>query len=163
MEGGTRGDGATPACEDPSALRRTTGRKDRATCGAGRQTKATNRERHHISVEELKRRIAQSSAPKVPVAFEFTGALRDALRSKGVEAISNDLRPTTRDGPHVVADVREVVPLQRWRAIFFVGPDCYQHLRADVECLPNKIADCRAFWGGAMVLCFAASGRIWCW
>ncbi|KAL3920329.1 MAG: hypothetical protein SGPRY_005292 [Prymnesium sp.] len=107
-----------------------------------------------MSVAELKRRIDTGSAPEVLVAFEFTGALREALRSKGVDAMSTDLRPTMRSGPHVIADVRDVVALQHWRAIFFVGPDCYQHLRADVDCLPHKIADGRAFWGGAMV--------IWC-
>lgn len=107
-----------------------------------------------ITVHELKCRIRPGDGPTVLVAFEFTGALRGALRRRGVNAISTDLRPTTAKGPHVVADVREIVPLQQWKAIFFVGPDCYQHLRADVECLPHKIADGRAFWGGAMV--------VWC-
>lgn len=31
-------------------------------------------------------------------------------------------------------------------------PPCFQQLRADVRCLPQKIADGRAFWGCALVL-----------
>lgn len=78
--------------------------------------------------------------------------MREALRSEGKNAISVDFRDTEVDGPHVVGDVREVVSLQRWKSIYFVGPNCYQHLRADVDCLPAKIRDGRAFWAGAMVM-----------
>lgn len=45
-----------------------------------------------------------------------------------------------------------MVPLRRWAAVYFVGPDCYQHLRADQGCLRSKIKDGRAFWAGARVL-----------
>lgn len=30
-------------------------------------------------------------------------------------------------------------------AIYFVGPDCYQHVRAYTDCLQHKIHDGRAF------------------
>ena len=31
-------------------------------------------------------------------------------------------------------------------------PPCFQHLMGDVDCLPHKLRDGRAFWAGALVL-----------
>lgn len=51
------------------------------------------------------------------------------------------------------ADVAEVIPLRRWAVMYFDDPDCYQHFRADIECLLHKKRDGRAFWpDGARVL-----------
>ena len=38
----------------------------------------------------------------------------------------------------------DVVGLCRWGAVFYVGPNCYQHHRKD-DCLQRKIADGRAY------------------
>lgn len=43
------------------------------------------------------------------VACEYSGRVRDALRSRGVEAMSCDLLPTERPGPHYQGDVRDVL------------------------------------------------------
>lgn len=44
---------------------------------------------------------------KVMIACEFSGVVRDAFLSKGHDAISCDLIPTIRNGPHIIGDIRE--------------------------------------------------------
>ena len=46
---------------------------------------------------------------RVLVACEFSGVVRDAFRSQGAEAVSCDLLPSERPGPHIIGDVREVL------------------------------------------------------
>jgi len=46
---------------------------------------------------------------RVLVACEFSGAVRDAFRSRGHDAMSCDLLPTETPGPHYQGDVRDVL------------------------------------------------------
>ncbi len=46
---------------------------------------------------------------RVLIACEFSGIVRDAFLSRGHEAMSCDLLPTERSGPHYQGDVRDVV------------------------------------------------------
>lgn len=46
---------------------------------------------------------------KVLVACEYSGAVRDAFIAKGHEAMSCDLLPTDRPGPHYQGDVKDVM------------------------------------------------------
>lgn len=46
---------------------------------------------------------------RVLVACEFSGVVRDAFLAVGADAISCDLLPSERPGPHIVGDVREVL------------------------------------------------------
>jgi hypothetical protein len=46
---------------------------------------------------------------KILVACEFSGTVRDAFMAKGHEAVSCDLLPTERKGPHVQADVLKIL------------------------------------------------------
>lgn len=46
---------------------------------------------------------------RVLVACEFSGIVRDAFIARGHDAVSCDLLPTERPGPHHHGDVREVV------------------------------------------------------
>lgn len=46
---------------------------------------------------------------KVLVACEFSGIVRDAFLSRGHDAVSCDLLPTERPGPHLQCDVRSVL------------------------------------------------------
>ena len=48
---------------------------------------------------------------RVLVACEFSGIVRDAFRALGHDAVSCDLLPTERPGPHYQADVRHVLGL----------------------------------------------------
>jgi hypothetical protein len=45
----------------------------------------------------------------VLIACEFSGIVRDAFREAGHDAVSCDLLPTERPGPHIQGDVREVL------------------------------------------------------
>ena len=86
------------------------------------------------------------------VAYTFSGTLLKELEARGIKAMTCDKRPAEHDGPHYEGDVMDILDLQLWDAIYFVGPECYQHLRWDRFCLQHKIADGRAYWGGAKVL-----------
>jgi hypothetical protein len=46
---------------------------------------------------------------KILIACEFSGIVRDAFIKKGHEAISCDLLPTEKPGPHIQGDVLEVL------------------------------------------------------
>jgi hypothetical protein len=46
---------------------------------------------------------------RVLVACEFSGIVRDAFISQGLEAWSCDLVPSEREGPHIQGDVRDVL------------------------------------------------------
>ena len=46
---------------------------------------------------------------KILVACEFSGTVRDAFMARGHEAVSCDLLPTERTGPHVQADVLRIL------------------------------------------------------
>jgi hypothetical protein len=46
---------------------------------------------------------------KVLVACEYSGAVRDAFLAKGHEAMSCDLLPTDKPGPHYMGDVRDIL------------------------------------------------------
>ena len=104
------------------------------------------------SPAEVKAWLSESNHEDVYlVAFEFSGAVRDALTALGRRAISVDLRTSETPGPHYCGDVRDIVALAKWKCIYFFPP-CYNHLRQDADCLQLKIDDCRCFWAGAVVL-----------
>ena len=46
---------------------------------------------------------------RVLIACEFSGVVRDAFRARGHDAMSADLLPTERPGPHYIGDVRELI------------------------------------------------------
>ena len=59
---------------------------------------------------------------RVLVACEFSGIVRDAFIAKGHDAISCDLLPTERPGPHIQGDVREL--LQEPWDLVIAHPPC---------------------------------------
>ena len=46
---------------------------------------------------------------KILIACEFSGVVRDAFIAKGHDALSCDLLPTDRPGPHYQGDVRDIL------------------------------------------------------
>lgn len=58
---------------------------------------------------------------KILVACEFSGIVRDAFIAKGHDAISCDLLPTERQGPHYQGDVREKL-YDNWDMIIAFPP-----------------------------------------
>lgn len=58
---------------------------------------------------------------KVLVACEFSGTVRDAFRAEGHDAISCDLLPTERPGPHYQGDVRGLLG-ESWDMVMAFPP-----------------------------------------
>lgn len=46
---------------------------------------------------------------KVLIACEFSGTVREAFRARGHEAVSCDLLPSEKPGPHYEGDVRDII------------------------------------------------------
>lgn len=61
---------------------------------------------------------------KILIACEFSGIVRDAFIKKGHNAISCDLLPTERPGPHVIADVMFII-LEKWDMVIAHPPCTY--------------------------------------
>jgi hypothetical protein len=68
---------------------------------------------------------------KVLVGFEFSGIVRDAFRARGHDALSCDLLPSERPGPHIQCDIRELMdmPPGQWDMAVF-HPPCTALTRA---------------------------------
>ena len=101
------------------------------------------------TLDELTDYIASAGVTHL-VLYEFTGAVLTPLLTEHI-AMSVDWREPLHSGPHYQGNVADVVPLKVWTFVLCVGPPCYQHLRHD-PMLKYKIADGRAYWGGAEVL-----------
>lgn len=61
---------------------------------------------------------------KVLIACEFSGVVRDAFLQKGHDALSCDLLPTTKPGPHYTGDVRDILD-QNWDLLIAHPPCTY--------------------------------------
>jgi len=59
---------------------------------------------------------------KVLVACEFSGIVRDAFINRGHEAISCDLLPTEREGPHVQTDIRSILGQEQYDLLIAFPP-----------------------------------------
>lgn len=62
---------------------------------------------------------------KVLVACEFSGIVRDAFIAKGHDAVSCDLLPTERPGPHILANLKDIITMRF--DLMIAHPPC-QHL-----------------------------------
>jgi len=89
---------------------------------------------------------------RVLVACEFTGIVRDAFIEKGHDAISCDLLPTERPGPHYQGDIFEFLRLSAIRGIIFdlmvAHPPCTRLCNSGV-CWLEK----RNLWGEMRLAC----------
>lgn len=61
---------------------------------------------------------------RVLVACEFSGVVRDAFRAQGHDAMSCDLLPSERPGPHYRGDVRDVLD-REWDMLLAFPPCTY--------------------------------------
>lgn len=59
---------------------------------------------------------------RILVACESSGIVRDAFRAQGADAISCDLEPSERPGPHIVGDALELLVPGRWDMVFAFPP-----------------------------------------
>ena len=82
------------------------------------------------------------------VAYEFSGAMGKARAKMGKQVFVVDLRDPEHDLPCYRGDVRDVIGLRLWSVGWFLGPNCFQHMRRD-DNSAQKLADGRAFFGVA--------------
>jgi site-specific DNA-cytosine methylase len=78
---------------------------------------------------------------RVLVACEYSGAVRDAFRALGHDAMSCDLLPTDAPGPHYQGDVRDVLG-DGWD-LLVAHPPCTDLAVSGARWFPAKIADGR--------------------
>ena len=71
---------------------------------------------------------------KVLVACEYSGAVRDAFRARGHDAVSCDLLPTDVDGPHIQGDALEAIAAFK-PDLLIAHPPCTYHTHAGVSWL----------------------------
>ncbi|MDC0525633.1 hypothetical protein OAO87_01445 [bacterium] len=136
------GGGKAKAARDHAQLSRESRRRDGA--GDGRGFTMTTR-------ADVQAFLERNDITHL-VVFEFSGAVVTRL-ARTKKAMSVDRRSAEHGGLHYRGDVRDVIDLRQWEAVYFIGPNCFQHLRRDPTLRAKKL-DGRAFWGGAMV--------IWC-
>jgi len=74
---------------------------------------------------------------KVLIACEFSGIVRDAFIQAGHDALSCDLEPTERRGPHYQGDVRDVLYSQNWD-LMICHPPCTHLAVSGARWFPNK-------------------------
>ena len=60
---------------------------------------------------------------RVLIGCESSGIIRDTFIRGGHDAVSCDLLPTERPGPHYQRDVRDILKDGTWD-LFIVHPDC---------------------------------------
>jgi hypothetical protein len=72
------------------------------------------------------------------VACERSGIVRDALIARGLDAMSCDLFPSDRPGPHYEGDVRDILFSRKWDGII-AHPDCTYITNSGVRWLDRDI------------------------
>ena len=83
---------------------------------------------------------------RVLIACEYSGAVRDAFRARGHDALSCDLLPTDAPGPHYQGDVRDVMG-QGWD-LMIAHPPCTHLAVSGARWFKDKLqeqADALAF------------------
>jgi hypothetical protein len=78
---------------------------------------------------------------RVLIACEYSGAVRDAFRARGHDAMSCDLLPTDVDGPHYQGSVFDVIG-DGWD-LMVCHPPCTDLAVSGARHFPAKIADGR--------------------
>ncbi len=77
----------------------------------------------------------------VLVACEFSGIVRDAFRARGHNAVSCDLEPSERPGPHIQGDVLEIIDADR--DLVIAHPPCTHLAVSGARYFAEKRADGR--------------------
>lgn len=96
--------------------------------------------------------------PRVLVACEFSGAVRDAFTAAGCYAMSCDLLPTESPGPHHCGDVREVLD-QPWD-LMVAHPPCTHLAVSGARWFKDKQAEQREALDFVRILLAAPIPRI---
>ena len=78
---------------------------------------------------------------RVLIACEYSGTVRDAFIAKGHEAVSCDLLPTEKPGPHYQGDILDILG-DGWD-MMIAHPPCTHLAVSGARHFPAKIADGR--------------------
>jgi len=78
---------------------------------------------------------------KVLIACEYSGTVRDAFIAKGHDAISCDLLPTDKPGPHYQRDIFDIIH-DDWD-LMIAHPPCTHLSASGARHWPAKVADGR--------------------
>lgn len=70
------------------------------------------------------------------IACEYSGAVRDAMLERGIDAVSCDLLDSEKPGPHIKGDVREQL-LRRWSGVV-AHPPCTRLCNSGVRWLAER-------------------------
>ena len=79
---------------------------------------------------------------RVLVACEFSGRVRDAFTSRGIDAVSVDLLPSETEGSHIQGDVLEVIKSERFD-MMLAFPECTHLAVSGARWFKEKRADGR--------------------
>ena len=102
------------------------------------------------TVEDVVKYLATLKGDVEIVAYEFSGAMGKARAKMGAQVFVVDRRDPEHDLPSYKGDVRDVIGLRLWSVGWFLGPNCFQHMRRDYNSA-QKLGDGRAFFGVAEV------------
>lgn len=80
--------------------------------------------------------------PKILIACECSGSVRDAFIAKGFDAISCDIKPTESPGPHYQGDVFDLIGSQHFD-LMIAHPPCTHLAVSGSKHFAKKIADGR--------------------
>jgi hypothetical protein len=101
---------------------------------------------------------------RVLIACEYSGVLRDAFIRRGHEAMSCDLMPTEKPGPHYVGSMFDIFP-EQWDLVI-AHPPCTHLAAAGAKHFAQKREDGRQQQGidlfMAVVEACSKSARRWC-
>jgi len=76
---------------------------------------------------------------KVLIACEYSGVVRDAFLTRGHDAISCDILPTEREGPHIEGDVLDVLN-ENWD-LMIAHPPCTHLAVSGARWFKNKVEE----------------------
>ena len=76
---------------------------------------------------------------KVLIACEYSGIVRDAFLTRGHDAISCDILPTEREGPHIEGDVLDVLN-ENWD-LMIAHPPCTHLAVSGARWFKNKVEE----------------------
>lgn len=92
---------------------------------------------------------------RILVACEYSGLVRDAFIARGHDAVSCDLLPSERSGPHIIGDARDLLA-DGWDMLI-AFPPCTHLASSGARWFPAKRADGRQQAGIDLFVAFASA------
>lgn len=97
---------------------------------------------------------------KVLVACEFSGIVRDAFIKQGHDAVSCDLLPTDKEGPHYQGEVEDILKYMKHYDLMIAHPPCTYLANSGVRWLYTQEGRWEKMRKGARFFRFLLDARI---